>query len=272
MKYPYENEFFAYCKNEKKYTDRTMLIVTKSVASFWNYYQNGADDATLDNIQATDIQNYLNSLETNLGMKKNTINKYISHLKVYFTFLYSHHLIKNYPVIEINGRRFNRKHIYVINWMDKLPQIAQIDGIHPETVKMMLAIALGYLPDEVLKLRYSDVYSKINSYELRQYLKKHTNFTNGDDPYILGKKFGGYYASDFHLSRRAEPDRKLIGMDITLQNLRLSFVYSILSREDMTDKQLQQKLKVNAKTLFYYRQNMMRYNILKEFELPNKEE
>ncbi len=269
MDYPYQNEFYRYCKVEKHYTDATMLIVEKSIANFWKYYVGNSNvEATINHVTSSDIQNFLNSLETNLGLKKNTINKYISHIKAYFTFLYTHHFIKTYPVLEISGRRFNRMHVYIIDWMDKLPQIVKIKGIHSVTVKMMLGIALGYLPDEVLRLRYDDVIDQIHDESLRQYLKKNTDFTADPNPYLLGKKYGGYYASDFHLSQFAKPDREKIGMDITLQNLRLSYVYSILNRKNQTDEQLQRILKVNAKSLFYYRQNMMRYNRLVEFKLP----
>ena len=270
MNYPYEREFTTYCKNEKNYSDLTMLIVNKSLTNFWKYFEAGNDAGTpLSEIKAADIQNYLNNLETNLKLKENTINKYLSHIRVYFTFLYSHHFITDYPMVEINGRKFNRKHTYVINWMDKLPDIAKIPNIHPETVFMMLGISLGYLPDQVLKLRYNDVATRINSYTLRQYLKNHVNFSIDENPYILGKKYGGYYASDFHLAQKVRPDRELIGMDITLQNLRLSYVYSILSRKYLTDEDLLRILKVDIKSLVYYRQNMMRYNTLIEFSLDS---
>lgn len=267
--YPYQKEFDLYCKVQKHYADSTMLVVRKSVAIFWKYYvANSNVEATINHVKSSDIQDFLNGLETKLGLKKNTINKYISHLKVYFTFLYTHHLIDSYPVVEINGRKFNRMHHYLINWMDKLPQIAQLDGIHPVTVKMMVGIALGYLPNEVLRLRYSDVIEQIKDSSLRQYIMKNVNFGISKDPYLLGKKFGGYYSSDYHLAQSVKADRKIIGMDITLQDLRLSYVYSILSEKDLTDEELERKLRVNDKTLFYYRQNMRSYNILTEFKLP----
>lgn len=268
MNYPYEKEFNLYCKTAKNYTDNTMLIVTKSIATFWNYYvANSSTPSDLKHLQAADIQNFLNSLEEKLHFKKNTINKYISHIKLYFTFLYSHQLIDHYPVIEINGRKFNRKHVYVIHWMDQIPQIAQNNQIHPETIMMMVGISLGYLPKEVLQLRYSDVINKINNYELRKYIKNNLDFSQNDDPYLLATKKGSFYASDFHIAQRIKSDRKLIGMDITLQNLRLSYVYSILYDGKLTDEELQKKLKINLKSLFYYRENMLRYNEINEFKL-----
>ena len=270
MNYPYENEFLEYCKKQKHYADSTLLIVNRSLIIFWNYINSGAgENLALNNIQASDIQNFLNNLEIKLKLKESTINKYLSHVRLYFTFLYSHHLIAHYPMLEISGRKFNRQHVYKIDWMDKIEEIAQLKDIHPETIMMMIGIAQGYLPDEVLKLRYQTVEKKIKSSFLRKYLKNYLNFDNDANPYILGKKFGGYYPSDFHIAQKCIPDRKLIGMEITLQSLRLSYVYSILNRKNLTDQQLQDILHVKEKTLFCYRQNMMHYNQLIKFELPN---
>lgn len=275
MKFPYQNEFNFYCKNQKHYTPRTIIIVFKSITTFWNYFKNGTNtENTINDVQSSDIQAFLDSLETNLSFKENTINKYLSHIKLYFTFLYTHHLIENYPVLEINGRKFNRRKTYVIDWMKSLPEISQIPKIHHETVFMMTGISLGFKPDEVLKLRYQTVISKIKDNNLYKYIKNNIYISNYNDkyicnnPYLLSNKHGGYYNSDFHLAQKCFPDRKLIGMDITLQNLRLSYVYSILHQKDLTDKQLQEILRVNDKSLFYYRQNMMMHNNLVEFRLP----
>lgn len=265
MNYPYQKEFNHYCKHERHKADSTMLVVNRSLTVFWQYL----DQSAINQVQASDIQNFLNSLETKLGLKENTINKYLSHIKQYYTFLYSHHLVDQYPIIEVNGRKFNRHRVYIINWMSHLPEIAQIKSIHPETIMMMLGIAQGYLPDEVLRLRYKTIIKKIESKSLRKYVKEHRNFDLSDNPYILGKKFGGYYPNDFHIAERCFPDRKLIGMPITLQSLRLSFVYSLLTRKDLTDQQLEQLLHANDKTLFYYRRNMQLYNELVEFKLPS---
>lgn len=268
MKYPYEEAFHKYCKDERHYADSTLLIVSRSIITFWNYVANGTDgDIKINDLQASDIQNFLDNLETKLNLKENTINKYLSHIRLYFTFLYSHGLIDHYPMLEINGRKFSRKRVYVIDWMEHLPEIAKIKNIHPETVLMMIGIAQGFKPDEVLKLRYSQIIDAIKDPGLKQYVKNNVNFKIDDDPYVVGKKYGGYYPSDFHLARMVESDRKLIGMPITLQSLRLSFVYSILNRKTLTDAELEKVLRVNAKTLFYYRDNMMRYNEFVEFKL-----
>ena len=243
-----------------------MLIVNLSLATFWRYCK-GNNNASLNELEASDIQNFLDSLETALQLKKSTINKYLSHIRLYFAFLYSHHLIDHYPMLEISGRKFSRKHVYLIDWMDYLPQIAAIPQIHPETIMMLVGIAKGFYPDEVLKLRYSDIIGSVTNPDLKRYIKEHLNFSQNSDPYILGKEFGGTYPADFHLVQRLIADRKKLGMEITLQSLRLSFVYSILNRKNMTDQELEKILRINGKTLAYYRENMLRYNSFKKFTL-----
>lgn len=269
MAYPYQKAFQRYCKQERHYADSTMQIVNLSINVFWRYFQGGSDEEpSIKEIQAANIQEFLDSLETNLDLKKNTINKYLSHIRLYFTFLYSHGLIDHYPMLEINGRKFNRQRRYVINWMPYIPKIAAIKNIHPETIMMLVAIAQGFTPNQALKLRYSSVIGGVTDPKLKYYIKSHLNFEQDDDPYILGKKFGGFYSSDFHLIQKVKPDRKLLGMELTLQSLRLDYVYSLLSQGKMTDDELMQKLHINAKTLVYYRQNMMQFTDLVEFKMP----
>lgn len=170
-------------------------------------------------------------------------------------------------MLEINGRQFNRKKVYLINWMKYLPKICQLPNLHFETVMMMLVTALGYLPEQALKVRYFDLAKQVKNPILKQYLQENLDLKNDDNPYVLGKKFGGAYSSDFHLAQKVKADREIIGMDLTLQSLRLSYVYSILSQKNLNDEQLMEKLQVNSKTLFYYRQNMNNYNELIKFDL-----
>lgn len=186
---------------------------------------------------------------------------------MYFTYLYSHQFIDNYPILTISGRNFSRKQTYKINWMDKLPQIAQIDNIHPETIKFMAAISLGYKPTEVLSLRLNTLLYGLKDEGLKQYLKNHTEFHGSDNPYIISKKDGGHYASDFHIVQNIQPDKKLLGMPLTLQALRLSYVYSILSDSKKTDEELEEILRVNKRSLVYYRKNFLLYVNAEEFTL-----
>lgn len=56
-------------------------------------------------------------------------------------------------------------------------------------------------------------------------------------------------------------------MPLTLQALRLSYVYSILSDSKKTDEELEEILRVNKRSLVYYRKNFLLYVNAEEFTL-----
>lgn len=266
MSFPYENKFQTYCKQKKKLADSTISLATKSISTFWDYYTGYVGkDADVNDVKAGDIRNFLASLEENLQMKSNTVNKYLSHIKMYFVFLSEYGYIITYPLLTLRGNRFDRKQKYIINWMNQLPEIIKIDGIHPETIKMMAAVAAGFKPKEIVALRTNALLDKVKNDEVKQYIVDHTDYSKGDDPYIFSRKNGDHYASDFKINQTIAPDRSKIGMQLTSHKLRMSFVYSIISNHKLSDNEILQTLNISIKSLNYYRKNLMLYVDTEDF-------
>lgn len=268
MSFPCEKQFRTYCKSKKKLADSTISLASKSITTFWNYYSASIDDeADINNVRAGDIRNFLDSLEQTLHMKSNTVNKYLSHLKMYFVFLSEYGYIISYPLLSLRGNRFDRKQAYIINWMKYLPDLTKNKGIHPETIKMMAAIATGFKPKEIMTLRVNALLDKTKNKQVKKYIKDHTDFSKDENPYIFARKNGEPYASDFNINQRIAPDRKIIGMQLTTHKLRMSFIYSILSNHHLSDNDILQQLRITMKSLNYYRKNMTLYVETKDFEL-----
>lgn len=268
MNFPYENKFRIYCKQKKQLADSTIALAAKSITVFWNYYSaNLGSNAAIDNVTSSDLRNFLDSLEQKMHFKSNTVNKYLSHLKMYFIFLNEYGYISSYPLLTLRGNKFDRKQKYVINWMEQLPEITQIKKIHPATIKMMAAIATGYKPKEILTLRANTLIDQIKNPVVKDYLKTHTDFTQDADPYLFATKNGDHYASDFNINQSIAADRDLIGMQLTSHKLRMSYVYSILSNPKLSDDDLLKTLRISLKSLNYYRKNMMLYVETEKFEL-----
>ena len=161
MNFPYEKEFRTYCKQKKKLADSTISLAAKSITTFWNYYAaNVGPDANVNDVRAGDIRNFLDSLETKLNFKSNTVNKYLSHIKMYFVFLSEYGYIITYPLLTMRGNKFDRKQKYIINWMPYLPDLIKVEDIHPETIKMMAAIAAGFKPKEIIVVNYPRLKSR----------------------------------------------------------------------------------------------------------------
>lgn len=271
MNFPYENKFQLYCKQKKQLADSTISLAAKSITTFWNYYAaNIGSAAAISNVTTSDLRNFLDSLEQKLHFKSNTVNKYLSHLKMYFIFLNEYGYISSYPLLTLRGNKFDRKQEYVINWMDHLAEITKIKNIHPATIKMMAAISLGYKPNEILTLHVRTLIDQINDPIIKDYLVKHTDFSKDANPYLFATKSGNPYASDFNINQAIATDRKLIGMQLTSHKLRMSYVYSILSNSKLSDNDLLKTLRIPLKSLNYYRKNMMLYVETKEFTLNHE--
>lgn len=268
MTFPYENKFRIYCKQKKQLAPSTILLAAKSITTFWNYYAtNIGPNASINDVTTSDIRNFLDSLEQKMHFKSNTVNKYLSHLKMYFVFLAEYGFINSYPLFTLRGNKFDRKQKYVINWMSHLNELIQIKQLHPETIKMMTAISLGYKPDEILTMRINTLLDQITDSHLREYLQTHTGYTQDANPYLFATKSGDHYASDFNINQKIAPDRDLIGMQLTSHKLRMSFVYSILSNPKLSDEKILKTLRIPLKSLNYYRKNMMLYVETTEFKL-----
>lgn len=186
---------------------------------------------------------------------------------MYFVFLSEYGYIITYPLLTLRGNKFDRKQKYIINWMLYLPDLTQNKDIHPETIKMMAAIAAGFKPKEIVVLKTNDLLRQIDSEEVKQYIKDHTDYSKSDDPYIFARKNGEPYASDFNINQRIAPDRKIIGMPLTTHKLRMSFVYSILSNHQLSDNDILKTLRITLKSLTYYRKSMTLYVETEDFSL-----
>lgn len=267
--FPYANKFQTYCKQKRQLAPSTIALAAKSITTFWNYYAaNIGSNASIDNVTSSDIRNFLDSLEQNLHFKSNTVNKYLSHLKMYFVFLSEYGFINSYPLFSLRGNKFDRKQKYVINWMNHLSELTQVNGLHPETIKMMTAISLGYKPNEILTMHINKLLDQVKNTQLKKYLQDHTDYSGDTNPYIFATKNGDHYASDFNINQKIAPDRDLIGMQLTSHKLRMSFIYSILSNSKLSNEEILRTLRISPKSLNYYRKNMMLYVETSEFKLP----
>lgn len=269
--FPYDKSFKKWLDMNPNLSHYTATRITQIINHFWNYYYTNSNESpVLEEINTSTIRDYLNFLEVNLGLKATTINKYISYLRHYFNFLYSHNLISNYPLLEIKGRYFQRVHTYTIDWMDKISEISKLPNIHPDTVKILICISLGYKPKQLLNLKYKEVISHLHNTELSQYLKNCLDFTKNKNPYIFSTRKGTAYGFESNVQRKIKNDKNLIGLpSLSFAELRRSYIYSYVSK-DLTDTELIKKLNINLKSLQNYRRNLIYFVNLVPYKLPKQ--
>ena len=87
MLFPYEKNFNQWCSSQNL-APRTITSINQSIYYFWNYFlQNSNSEPTVGNVSAQDIRAFIDHLEQDQNKTISTINKYVTHLKKYFSFL-----------------------------------------------------------------------------------------------------------------------------------------------------------------------------------------
>lgn len=267
--YPYKQEFEHWCKTNKLLSDGTIERISLAITSFWNYHLNiSQNDTTISQVNENDIRSYLTNLETHSHLKASTINKYLSYIKNYFEYLFTHNLNKFYPTLNIKGRGINRKRCYTINWDKEITNLIQIPELHPLTIKLLTATSLGFLPNEVLTLKFNDVMNKIDNNTLKTYFENNLNQEKTEDQYFIATKFNHPYSYESSIQDLITNDAKLLNMPLTLNSLRLSFIYTYLSKSNLTDEELLNKLNLNDKSLIYYKHQLLYFVTTKDFKMP----
>ena len=159
--YPYRNIFINYCRKIQNLSVASVNMINQILINFWKYYSvNSSHDPNINNVNSSDIRDYLIQLDQHEHLNKKTINKYLSYLKKYFIFLTENHLISNYPLYNVKGISYQRKETIIINWMPYINNFLGKD-LHPETIKLLILVSQGYDLDQLLNVRWDDINSKL---------------------------------------------------------------------------------------------------------------
>ena len=192
------------------------------------------------------------NLDQKEHLSKKTINKYLSYLKKYFIFLAENHLIESYPLFTLKGISFKRKETIIINWMPYISNFLNT-SIHPETIKLLIVISLGYDLNQLLNIRWLDVSDKLNDINLKKFLFDNLTFDKTPNPYIFqGKRIDKYTSID-RITSKTKMDQHLIDFPINPRKLRQSYILSIISNQTLSDEQLLDQLHISQKSLGYYK-------------------
>lgn len=262
--YPYQNSFNIYLQNIKHSSSQTLHNINYCTSVFWNYYIKNLQQGTeIEQVTENNIRDFLDYLYQFRKLKVTTINKYLTCLKSYFTYLYQQHFNSTIPTLAIKGYSFNRQKTVVIGWIDHLKELIQIPELKDNTRKALILIALGFKKEEFLRIKWNQVDSKLDDSFLKEWLKKHLDFTNTSDPTI----FSAYAKNKkLHTIRSIQvclaDDQKYLPMESTITALRLGYIYTLVSNVENNDEYLMQRLNFTQKSLAYYKNNVLSYELI----------
>lgn len=151
--FPYEKSFVDQLTADEK-QPQTIVQYQLTLRDFFNYqtHFNATYQASglLIDITENDIQTYLTMLKDQRQFKTSTLNKSLSNLNGYFSFLFAHRRITTLPTFTIKGRPLTGTQA-ADDWPVQLPQLLANDDLHVYTRAFLLFTCHSFTASEILK-------------------------------------------------------------------------------------------------------------------------
>ena len=267
--FPYEKSFIDQLTADGKHP-QTITQYQLTLSDFFNYEQHFNDkfaqEQLLIDITENDIQQYLTMLKSQRQFKTSTLNKALSNLNGYFSFLFEHRLITTLPTFSIKGQPIKNDETNDA-WPEQLANLLANDDLHVYTRLFLLLTCKSYEATEMLA---PDFYHKLHHIEFARFeqvfLEKLQTFlrplqarTGSHDLFLKTRQRG----QDPHLTLAAlhkylSGDGQRLGMPLKPVALRQSFVLWYLDQHRTTEPEaIMTTLRLDFASLAYY-QNLLR--------------
>lgn len=261
--YPYQYKFELYLSEKRHYSSSAIIDARKSVSQFWTYFINNRKNGhSVTDVNETDIRAFLIFAKNELHLASRTVNKYLTYLRRYFTFLFEYQNLPTLPTISIKQLKFNNAKTVIINLKPYLSEIISDTQLSDTTKKAIVLASYGIKPRNFTRLRFNDIKSIINDTAIINWLKNHLNFSKMNNPLIFSKKNGTGFKDNQVLYLALKEDQKYTPIKLSFTDLRSSYIYSIISDLSLSDDQLFKLLNINLRTLTYYKNNLRIYTII----------
>ena len=261
--YPHQTDFENWCRAAENLSDKSIDNANYCLNLLFTYGRGNFSSVDVNDITSSDIRDYLLQLREKESLSITTVNKYISYFKKYFYFLAVAGITPTYRMLDLKGFTFDRQKTFVVGWPDRLAELIPYLH-HPDTLWLLALTTLGYESKELLSLTWDDVKDQLSDDLVKKQLENSlTKHEGSPDPYIFASRSGKPYASTNNVMQHVKADKNLLApMPLTLTNVRISFVYSLISKQEYSDIELMKKLRLNSKSLAYYQFYATKSNLI----------
>lgn len=171
MAFPYEKQFRHYLTNKRVLADSTQQDICSDVERLFAHLRQFNSvyrlNPSLSNIEESDVRDYLNMLQVKREIKNSTYNKTLTHLNVYFTFLFTHKLSTSLPTISLKGLKKETEQVVPLNWADELEDCLKNQQLTLYTRMVLLCLSHFYTISEIIQPGFYKVLASetFNSFE-----------------------------------------------------------------------------------------------------------
>lgn len=270
-KYPFQNAYHNYLNNIKHYSDQAIINAENSIDYFWRFYLGvQQNDPAIDKVTPTDIRAFLDYLENDRQYKIRTINKYLTYLRKYFSYLFEYQHLPILPTLSIADRHLNRSKTVVINLAKHLDDFIDNKELSLTTKKVIVLTALGVPSNKLIKLHFQDLSCFTNNLELLTWLKNNLKFEQNRNPLIFSKQNGQALTNTRMIRIALLKDQDHTFIPLSIQDLTDSYIYTLVANLHLSDQELLRQLNCSRKTLTYYKSNLNLYQINDYLKLKQK--
>ncbi|WP_367295592.1 phage integrase N-terminal SAM-like domain-containing protein [Levilactobacillus yonginensis] len=265
QEYPYQDAF------NRTLADRSMATATRdeytaTLKDFFHYLENFNPtyqrDHRVNQLQTPDVEQYLAMLVDARQIQNQTYNKILSHLNVYFKFLFSHRWTPYLPTLDLKSKPKQAAQPVNYRWVDTLADFLADQRLHVYTRLTLLLIAHGYpvqvflQPDFTANLITADWSATDQAFlqEFRVFVTPlQDRFQTGD--WFLKQRA----AADPHLTlpglhKYLKPDERIIGFALSPTVLYQGYLVNYLRRHPQkTDREVVATLNLEPDSIDYYR-------------------
>lgn len=264
--YPYQDSF------EKNLLSKDLSKVTideynKILAELFNYlseFNKGyQSDHRVENLFNRDIEAYLNMLLTNRQISNSTYNKILSHINVYFNYLFTHNLNSNLPTIELKGLKKASKEDINVKWIIELDSILMNNNVHFYARMTMLLTSKGYKSEEFLQKGFYKQLSSIdfNENELKfkssfdEFIKPIQEKQSSSDIFLKQRLSEQPNITIQGLHKYLKPSEDVLNISLNPSTLFQSYiVFYIQKNPNLNDIELSTHLNLDLSSINYYKQ------------------
>lgn len=264
-KIPFIPGFNAYLRT-RRISKRAHDEYLNSLHDFFDYLieHNNQFKASLNvtDIHDGDIVSYKQYLEHELSYSPSTINKILSNLNVYFAYLFSNKITKEFPTLNIKSLTVEKQSDFPTRVFTDLPKYLNDVHLHIYTRLLILIISKGFNYQEALSSGFYQTFDQLafNSDE-KAFLSEYREFIEpwqsfwGTKNLFLSRNKGAQspLLSVSALYRSLKADSEQLNLDLSAKKLSTTIVLIALSQKRPNQEQLQLIDKLDANSLLYYR-------------------
>lgn len=263
--YPYQDAF------NRTLQQRAMAQATEdeynaTLTDFFKYLENFNPtyqrDHRVNQLQTPDVEQYLTMLVDARKIQNQTYNKVLSHLNVYFKFLFSHSWTPYLPTLDLKSKPKQAAQPLNYRWVDDLDSLLADPRLHVYTRLTLLLVAHGYPVQAFLQPNFTaNLKTQSWSAPAQQFLNELQAFLaplqqrfQSNDWFLKQRAAADPHLTLPGLHKYLKPDEAVVGFALSPTVLYQGYLVNYLRRHpQLSDRDAVAALHLEPDSIDYYR-------------------